>query len=234
MIQGNAEQLAHMTQTNQDGTVEAPPTYERHQLDQLYDDIDPSNFLSGANTPFYGISRNPSVENLNGLMDATTLNNTSANSHLQSRLAALQERPDSTIAIDEEFAHPSPRASISIPNGRLLAPNANGATSFRGSYHQYLHPQLANGLQTGGPQPNLGYFPVVGANAVYDMEALARIPSYNTAVRTPVVTPPGSTRGGLPTVCFIHGCSQYLDAFANVDRSTTLRSVCHQVQYHCR
>jgi hypothetical protein len=199
MIQGNAAQVAQMTQSNEVGVVEAPPTYERHQLDQLYDDIDPANFLSGANTPFYGISRNPSNENLRGLMDET-LNNTHANSHLQSRLAALQDRPDSVL-IDDEFAHPSPRGSVSLPNGRLLPPGFNGATSFRGSYHQFLHPQVASGLQPGGLQPSPGYFPVLGPNGQYDMEALARIPSYNTAVRTPVVTPPESERGGLPTVC---------------------------------
>jgi hypothetical protein len=199
MIQGNAAQLAQVTQTNEAGLVEAPPTYERHQLDQLYDDIDPSAFLSGANTPFYGISRNPSVENLNSLMGATALDSNNANTQLQSRLAALQQRPDSAI-MDEEFAHPSPRASISAQGGRLFAATA-GATSYRGSYHQYLHPQMTPGLQPGGLPINPGYFPAVGANGVYDMEALARIPSYNTAVRTPVVTPPASTRDdGLPTV----------------------------------
>jgi len=90
-------------------------------------------------------------------MDAATLTDTHANSQLQSRLAALQDRPDSIIrdGVDEDFAHPSPRASISVANGRLLAPAA-GATSFRGSYHQYLHPQLANNLslQPGGLQAN--------------------------------------------------------------------------------
>jgi hypothetical protein len=202
MIQGDAAQVAQMTHSNEAGVVEAPPTYERHQLDQLYDDIDPANFLSGANTPFYGISRNPSNENLNGLMDAT------ANTTLQSRLAALQDRPDSVL-IDDEFAHPSPRASMSVPNGRFLAPGANGATSFRGSYHQYLHPQVANGLQPGGLPSNTGYFPVLAPNGQYDMEALARIPSYNTAVRTPVVTPPESERGGLPTVCLAKSNLQF-------------------------
>lgn len=178
-----------MSQSNEAGAIEAPPIYERHQLDQLYDDIDPYQFLSGANTPFNAMSRNPSRENLRSLMDTATLDNTAANTQLQSRLASLQEsetrRGDSSI--DEEFAHPSPRIS-SFDNLNSLAPISR-ATSQRGSYHQYL--------TTPPNAPNApSYFPSA-ANA-YDMEALARIPSYNTAVRTPMVTPPG-TRNGLPT-----------------------------------
>jgi hypothetical protein len=38
----------------------------------------------------------------------------------------------------------------------------------------------------------------VAPNGEFDMEALARIPSYNTAVRTPMQTPP-ATSHGLPT-----------------------------------
>ncbi|KAF2418270.1 hypothetical protein EJ08DRAFT_65143 [Tothia fuscella] len=193
MIQANAAELAQLSQTNEAGTVDAPPTYERHQLDQLYDDIDPLNFLSGANTPYHSHSRTGSNENLHASLDATTLNNTAANITLQSRLAALQE-PESgwhggrvsppTPGIDEEFTHPSPRQSVAH-----LAPLAR-ATSQRGSYHQYLSP-------TPPMQPQ-SYFPVQPPNGRYDMDALARIPSYNTAIRTPVVTPPG-TSSGLPT-----------------------------------
>jgi len=183
-IMGNASHIAQMGISNEAGAVEAPPTYERHRLDQLYDDIDPSNFLSGPNTPFNGLSRNASMENLNHFMDRTTLNNTAANSQLQSRLAALET---SEASQDDDFAHPSPRGSISAQGSLLPAP---GATSFRGSYHQFLHP----------PPANSSYFPVAGVRGQYDMEALARIPSYNTAVRTPVITPPGTSDGtSLPT-----------------------------------
>lgn len=57
----------------------APPTYGLHQLDELYNDIDPSGFMtpggnhsmmnSGANTPFYSGSRSGSAEDL-ASMDA--------------------------------------------------------------------------------------------------------------------------------------------------------------------
>jgi arrestin-related trafficking adapter 4/5/7 len=192
MIQANATQLAEVSESNENGQVEVPPSYERHQLDQLYDDIDPMNFMSGANTPFYGISRNPSHENLNRMLDSRALHHTSANysgahdlADLQSRLAELRDN-DGNWNIDDDFAHPSPR--VSIQGASSSSGTAPRTVAFRGSYHSHLH-----------PPPHNGYFPPPNvANGVYDMEALARIPSYNTAVRTPVITPP-SSRDGLPT-----------------------------------
>jgi hypothetical protein len=199
MIQANATQLAEVSEVNESGQLEVPPSYERHQLDQLYDDIDPSNYLSGANTPFYGISRNPSRENLNSMMiDSATAQNRAANLNgggardlqdLTSRLAQLQDR-ENHWNIDEDFAHPSPRVSIQAPPPPSNLPSRHSAVSFRDSFQQFLRSPTNNGYfppQTnGGPSSN------------YDMEALARIPSYNTAMRTPVVTPP-ATRDGLPT-----------------------------------
>lgn len=208
MIQANPSQLAEVSETNENGQLEVPPSYERHQLDQLYDDIDPRNFMSGQNTPFYAMSRSTSRENLNGLFHSATAANTAANSRgggahdlgdLQSRLAQLQDR-ESHWNIDEDFAHPSPRVSIQSPPPTNL-PSRHSALSFRGLLRQ-------NSVRT----PNdSGYFPAQAqahppraegsnsnATTPYDMDALARIPSYNTAVRTPVVTPP-ATRDGLPT-----------------------------------
>lgn len=209
MIQANPSQLAEVSETNESGQVEVPPSYERHQLDQLYDDIDPRNFMSGQNTPFFAMSRSTSRENLNGLFNSTTAANTAANlrgggahdlGDLQSRLAQLQDR-ENHWNIDEDFAHPSPRVSIQSPPQTII-PSRHSALSFRGLLRQNSHRNPTDS----------GYFPAPGQHhshplteasnsnttTSYDMEALARIPSYNTAVRTPVVTPP-ATRDGLPT-----------------------------------
>ena len=213
-IQADATQLAQLSETNENGQQEAPPTYGRNRLDQFYDDIDPNGFLSGVNRPFILI-RNPSRENLNSFLDSTTLSNTARNSilrnsppigrispplgrispplaessspsasQLQSRLAELQGQE----GIDEEFAQPSPHASP------RLAHRSHQAVSFRGSYHQYLHPNNA-----ANPPNHADYFhSVIRPDGEFDMKALARIPSYNTAVRTPMGTPPAST-DELPT-----------------------------------
>ncbi|QDS72182.1 hypothetical protein FKW77_004812 [Venturia effusa] len=209
MIQANPTQLAEVSETNENGQVEVPPSYERHQLDQLYDDIDPRNFMSGQNTPFVAMSRSTSREALNGMFNSATAANTAANQRgggahdigdLQSRLAQLQDRENHNI--DEDFAHPSPRVNAQHPPQTTL-PSRHSALSFRGLLRQ-------NSVRS---PTDSGYFPAPGqyhphaplaessagnGTPSYDMEALARIPSYNTAVRTPVVTPP-ATRDGLPT-----------------------------------
>ncbi|TID20906.1 NADH-ubiquinone oxidoreductase 30kDa subunit [Venturia nashicola] len=215
MIQANPSQLAEVSETNESGQIEVPPTYERHRLDQLYDDIDPRNFMSGHNTPFYAMSRSTSHENLNGLFNSATAANTAANQRgsihdprdLQSRLAQLQDR-ESHSNIDEDFAHPSPRVIIQTPPPQTSLPSRHSALSFRALLRQ-------SSVRSGVRSPtDSGYFPALPAHpqvhpplpeassstptTPYDMEALVRIPSYNTAVRTPVVTPP-ATGDGLPT-----------------------------------
>ncbi|KIW04267.1 uncharacterized protein PV09_04569 [Verruconis gallopava] len=195
-IQGNAAQVASVSHNNENGQLEAPPTYELHQLDQLYDDIDPSAFLSGANTPYRALSRHNSDEDLRTNLDSTTINNTYINSgsrtpgligeasspsaaQLQRRLAELQGHDGQ---IDEDFTHPTPRNS---PRQTARVPRA---VSFRGSYHQNL-----NQLSSQSPPNHSDCFhSVVTPEGEYDMDALTRIPSYSTAVRTPVVTPPSS------------------------------------------
>jgi hypothetical protein len=200
-IQADDAQVAVASHNNENGQHEAPPTYELHQLDQLYDDIDPSAYLSGANTPYRALSRPASDENLNNILhDSTTLTNTFANSgsrtpatngepsspsaaQLQRRLAELQGQDG---PIDEDFTHPSPRHS---PRQSQRVPRA---VSFRGSYHQNLH-SLGQGSTSNTPPNHSDYLHnLISPEGEYDMDALARTPSYTTAVRTPMITPPSS------------------------------------------
>ena len=207
-IQANDAQVASVSHHNENSQVEAPPTYGSHQLDQLYDDIDPAAYLSGANTPFRALSRPGSNENLSNMaLDSATMNNTFINSgsrtpfgvgegssgssspsaaQLQRRLAELQMRD---AQIDEDFTHPTPCGS---PRQTTRMPRA---VSFRGSYHQNLN-QLAN---TPPSHYSDNMSSVISPGGEYDMDALARTPSYGTAMRTPMVTPPGSHFGSLPT-----------------------------------
>lgn len=204
-IQANEAQVASASRNNEHSQIEAPPIYELHQLDQLYDDIDSNAYLSGANTPYRALSRPASDDNLANL-DSRTRSNTFVNSgsrtpfganessgssspsaaQLQRRLAELQLRDHGT---DEDFTHPTPRGSP-LPSYRIPR-----AVSFRGSYHQNLN-ELANTP----PSAVTDYMSsVVSPEGEYDMDALARTPSYGTALRTPMVTPPGSRFGSLPT-----------------------------------
>ncbi|KAF1912007.1 carbon catabolite repression protein cred [Ampelomyces quisqualis] len=145
-------QQAFQDEVNQN----APPTYGQHQLDELYNDIDPSGFMtpggyhsimgSGANTPFYAHSRTGSAEDLASLNAVANGGGASA--------AALQHRLQNL-----ELSHQDP------------------PTRFQ---PQRQHSSGDSTPAVVGEQPAYFDLPPTG----YDMDALARTPSYNTAVRT--------------------------------------------------
>ncbi|OAK96696.1 hypothetical protein IQ06DRAFT_296710 [Phaeosphaeriaceae sp. SRC1lsM3a] len=148
-------QQAFQDEVNQN----APPTYGLHQLDELYNDIDPSGFMtpggyhsmmnSGANTPFYAHSRTGSAEDLASLNAVANGGGASA--------AALQHRLQ----------------NLDLSN--------DPPTRFQPQRHH------SSGDSTPAQGGEPAYFDLPPAS--YDMDALARTPSYNTAVRTPGRTP---------------------------------------------
>ncbi|KAF2194038.1 hypothetical protein K469DRAFT_709530 [Zopfia rhizophila CBS 207.26] len=147
----------------------APPTYGLHHLDELYNDIDPSGYMtpgargslgnSGANSPYYGHSRSGSAENLASLGGVANQNAGGPSS------AALQSRLQNLTRGEDRIPRVIPTRAYSS-GGTPRAP------------------------------PNRAEEPPRQLPTEYDMQALARIPSYNTAVRTPVRTP---TYEDLPT-----------------------------------
>ncbi|KAI8931504.1 hypothetical protein NX059_011168 [Plenodomus lindquistii] len=143
----------------------APPTYGLHQLDELYNDIDPSGFMtpgfhsvmnSGANTPFYAQSRSGSAEDLTSL-DAVAAHQPGGGASA----IALQHRLQN---LDMSHSDHSSRFASHTPRGHQSSGDSTPA-----------HPQDSS------------YFDIPSSNSAssYDMAALARTPSYNTAVRTP-------------------------------------------------
>ncbi|KAF2680791.1 carbon catabolite repression protein-like protein cred [Lentithecium fluviatile CBS 122367] len=144
----------------------APPTYGLHQLDELYNDIDPSGFMtpgghasmanSGTNTPFYSHSRSGSEENLPSLDAVAGGASATALQHRLQNLDLNQNGRNTRFAPARQQSHHSSGGSTphSIPDDVNRVPPSN-------------------------------YF----AGGEYDMEALARTPSYNTAVRMPARTP---------------------------------------------
>lgn len=163
----------------------APPIYGLHQLDELYNDIDPSGFMtpggwrstmnSGANTPFFAQSRRGSAEDLS--LDAVAHSQDTgpgvSTIALQHRLANLNlshnDRPS-------RF-HPSRQDSSSDH------PSSGAHSSSHSSGESTPHHRTPQN----GTEPSYFDIPTAaGAGADdYDMTALARTPSYNTAVRTP-------------------------------------------------
>ncbi|KAF2760263.1 hypothetical protein EJ05DRAFT_492081 [Pseudovirgaria hyperparasitica] len=150
----------------------APPLYGRHQLDSLYHEIDPSDFhsqpASVVHTPFQALSRNPSNEHLQTSIDSVAdVDQEASASVLHSRLV--------TLRLDQDASD------------RPSAPQRSGSQH---SFHTTSHTSTPSTAidSTRLPEATSGYFPDQDRLG-FDMSALSRIPSYNTAVRTPLPTP---------------------------------------------
>ncbi|KAK8244996.1 carbon catabolite repression protein cred [Phyllosticta capitalensis] len=149
-----------------EATQAAPPTYAEHQLDQMYSDIDPRGFR----TPGW---RSPAPSGY-----ATPL-------YAQSRRNSTEDLP----SMDAVAGSGGMGASASQLHSRLarLSLSQNHPSDFRSRSEPSSGHQSHN---SANHSPQTSYFPPVAEIRVeYDMEALGRIPSYNTALATPIRTP---------------------------------------------
>lgn len=153
-------------------TNHAPPIYGEHQLDQLYSDLDPSGYLtpavaSGVNTPLHARSRSGSIENMDSV-NLVAANEISPSS-LQTRLSGLQNPGSSRWA--RERAHGSRGGS-----------SENGADGQR-TLQSCVIPRSRrvsaeeDGVASGSQSPQ---------HIEINSEDLSRVPSYQTALKTPV------------------------------------------------
>lgn len=145
----------------------APPAYELHRLDQLYEDMDHVNLNtpgpSGFNTPFHGHSRAGSTENIPALMQP----------------GAVQP---------EVLAHRLHSMSLEQRNRNM---SWNSSLSAAGTVaHTDSPPHTADGSPSAPlTRHNSGDS---GANTppehvdLPDITELSKVPSYQTAVRAPV------------------------------------------------
>ena len=204
-VTGNAQGASDAELNSAETSVTAPPEYGRHQLDQIFSDIDPAGYMSRATSPtgtpggLYAQSRRASQENLaslNGLSNSVPDSGRDGQHHgsatpsdLASRLAALEERGSQTIprtTSNVRFAH-SPSGGNSPAPGMVLneyspqrsLPNGSGP----GSYFHYSETH----------SPHNGSTPLSRRTSDehdaqlrdYDMVNLSRVPSYGAALRTP-------------------------------------------------
>lgn len=159
---------------------EVPPSYDLHTLDDLYTDIDPSGFMtpgvrSGFTTPWaYALSQNASVDNLASLNHVDSTGPSS--SVLQARLSSLQA---STV-------HPAAASSMSgtsrsvqevVSRQRAANGYSNGVEASAPHSRQSPRPGLSRqASQDDEAAPNGD-----SVHIEYDLEALGRVPTYNTA-----------------------------------------------------
>lgn len=161
-----------------DATTIAPPGYGEHVLDQLFEDVDNSGFqtpgfASGVNSPFYALSRAGSTENLAALGMTSAMSGVPPTA-LSARLANV-----SIDSSDRHHAHGDhsapPTSHPSLPASTPLT-RQNSAEEGRHSSDNST-PNLANHLRSGRVSPE-------HIEAI-DLNALSKVPSYSTAIKTP-------------------------------------------------
>ncbi|KAL9603832.1 MAG: hypothetical protein Q9219_000941 [cf. Caloplaca sp. 3 TL-2023] len=167
--------------------VGAPPLYGEHQLDMLFDDLDPVGYLtpgdglSAVGTPF-AQSRRGSVDNL-ALVNGTA-NTSVLPTALQDRLDSLENTP--TIRVSPT---PTPDASISIANMGVIEPQGNSSHEIpleinnANEVGEGLNDSAAQfTLENESEQPSPQHFE-------FSPEQLSKVPSYSTALRSHPQTP---------------------------------------------
>lgn len=164
------------------GTI-APPGYGEHVLDQLYENVDMSGFQtpgiqSGVSSPFYGLSRAGSSENL-----SASLNHSRpvAPAALSSRLA--------DVSLDPSQRNSSYTSMTSIA-GRISPTSAPAPRSEPHSTALTRSNSAEEDSQRNSAE-HIDLDPV-------EFAELNKVPSYATAVRTPARSRATSDSLGLP------------------------------------
>lgn len=143
----------------------APPGYGEHVLDQLYDEMDVTGFQtpaiqSGVSSPFYIQSRAGSSENLASMINGAVVSPAA----LSSRLANVSLDPTQRNATFSSLTHAA--APRSEPNSTALTRSNSGEDSAGPSgRHSPEHIHIDES----------------------EFAELNKVPSYSTAVRSPVV-----------------------------------------------
>jgi len=207
-VHGMTDESLNSTET----TTVAPPEYGRHQLDQLFSDMDPTGFTSrapsapGSPSGVGAQSRRGSQDgmpSLNGVANdiADSLaNGTDIDEHgsaspsiLRSRLADLQERGMTIVGRSSALSNGhTPSGGNSPAPGAIDISDTlsrSGPSSLPNSYFNVTsHHSSRQSPQTSAPisrRVSNEESTTDVQESDYDMDSLARVPSYGAALRMP-------------------------------------------------
>ncbi|KAK3331979.1 hypothetical protein B0T19DRAFT_90545 [Cercophora scortea] len=183
--EGNLLQQDPLSTPAQEVNSIAPPGYGEHVLDQLYQDMEDTGMQtpachSGMSTPFYGHSRAGSAENLASLAGSMTITPAALSSRLQS------------VSMDP--AHRN--HSWGSLNGAAMASGGSGgvtplhqADSVHGHAHVHNSPPHTAPLSRRDSEEQQSS----GSNTpehieIPELAVLSKVPSYQTAVKSPIRT----------------------------------------------
>ncbi|KAL9013340.1 MAG: hypothetical protein Q9173_001965 [Seirophora scorigena] len=166
--------------------VGAPPMYGDHQLDMLYNDLDPAGYLtpagglSGIGTPF-SQSRRGSADNLASINPMASAGSLSA--ALQSRLSYVGSTVDvnAVPALSQGISH---SAQDSPPGGVNDGPGSEDYVDPSDDQQDSDDHQSRRMSENGSEHAGSGL-----QHCEFSPEQLSKVPSYSTALRSPHQTP---------------------------------------------
>lgn len=161
---------------SREAATAAPPAYEHHRLDQLYEDIDPVGLhspiggRSGVNSPFRGHSRAGSTDNLPALLQGTPV---------QPDLLAHRLH---SMSLEQGHRNLSWNSSLSAAG----ASSRTDGSSNPGD-ESFMSPPPSEPLtrHNSGDDPSGSDTPPEHIDFP-EIAELSKVPSYQTAVKTPV------------------------------------------------
>ena len=177
----------------------APPGYGEHQFDQLYSDVDTTGYAtpnaSGFNTPFGNNSRQTSVENLasldtstNGQLLANTLHNRLNN--LTNPVSSRWSRDHTNTSGPSTPAHGILESMAGAGQASQGRPVSAGDYFTRANHDNHARNNAStlfqrSSAESSGPvTSNYLSHPEPSQHLEYNYEALAKVPSYGTALRS--------------------------------------------------
>ena len=151
----------------------APPSYSEHFLDQLYDELDLGGLQtpgvqSGVNSPVYGHSRAGSAENLASMMNLS-ITPADLSSRLQSMSLEEPHRSSSWTSVSQAAS------SSGAPTGGVTTPRYPAESAPSTAPPSAPLTRQNSDDQSGRESPDH-----------LDMQTISKVPSYQTAVKTPV------------------------------------------------
>jgi len=179
--EGNLVHATPISATPDEARTMAPPTYGEHVLDEIFQDADNDGLQtpgvrSGVSSPFYAHSRAGSTENLSAMLRMSNSTEITAQA-LQSRLQS--------VSLDPSHRNSSWHSMNS----------ASGAATPHQGQDSHPEPTPTSGPHSAPQSAPLSRQPSPehssGSNSpqhidLPDLTQLSKVPSYQTAVRTPV------------------------------------------------
>lgn len=173
----------------------APPVYGEHQFDQLYSEIDLSGFMtpaggaSGVGTPFASQSRSGSTENLTS-MDAVGSADSTENvlAHPATGRRARDRPYHRSGSVDEDIED----HQESLESCQIYSWTTEDVRNSRGSSNRGSSNPMSRRTSGGNSAPSQNHS---SEHIEFSSEDLAKVPSYNTALRSRAMAP---INDGLP------------------------------------